>query len=105
VEKDERQVADELIRPMPGRRVNVNCGKWKGEGKVEERLRSNMEVIRTYRIVYGCPSERRRVWWWWREANPAGRAAPAETAEGWERNPERVPLLETCWGETSEWVT
>ena len=23
-------------------------------------LRSNMEVIRTYRIVYGCPSERRR---------------------------------------------
>jgi hypothetical protein len=61
VERDERQVADELIRPVTGRRVNVNCGKRKGEGKVEDWLRSNMEVIRTYRIVYGCPSERRRV--------------------------------------------
>jgi len=61
VERNERQVVHELIRPVTGRRVNVNCGKGKGEGKSEVSLRSNMEVIRTYRIVYGCPSERMRV--------------------------------------------
>jgi hypothetical protein len=60
VERDERQT-DELIRPVTGRRVNVNCGKRKGEQKGEGSLRSNMEVIRTCRIVYGCPSKRRQV--------------------------------------------
>lgn len=57
--RDERRVADELIWPVTGQRVKVNCRMKRRKG--EDSFRSNMEVIRTYRIAYGCPPERRHV--------------------------------------------
>lgn len=56
-------------RAPGGRRVDV-AGDWSaGEGELqnerrrkgEDSYRLNMEVIRTYYIVYGCPPERRQV--------------------------------------------
>lgn len=50
-------MADEMIGPVTTRRVKCDCGRWKGEGRDEDRTglkrwqRSDMEVIRTYRIV------------------------------------------------------
>jgi hypothetical protein len=59
VVRDERRVADELIWLVTGRRVEVNCRMKRRKG--EDSFRLNMEVIRTYHIVYGCPPERRQV--------------------------------------------
>ncbi len=59
--RDERRVADgELMWLVTGRRVKVNC-RMKRRRKGEDSFRINMDVIRTYHIVYGCPPERRQV--------------------------------------------
>ena len=57
-DSDERQVgADEVTRSVTSRRMKCDCRRWKGEGRDEDGTglkrwqRSDMEVIRTYRIV------------------------------------------------------
>lgn len=45
---------------VAGLQVKVNC-RMERRRKGEDSFRLNMEVIRTYHIVYGCPPERRQV--------------------------------------------
>jgi hypothetical protein len=48
------RLADELMRLVAGRWTKENC-RMKRRKKGEDSYRLNMEVIRTYHIVYGCP--------------------------------------------------